>query len=1408
MKRKLLNFLGMLVTFGLALPLALVSLYSVAANAVDPVVTAGQPTITREGCKRIIEKTERVEWKLPRQPIDLVILQDTSGSFKDTIHHVQAALKELTTPVALKDYDENNPRLVFTGDAETTDRVMINTFQGLDGTYSYDQPRQAYDWYGNSYNTYPSDSNFTVHSSTTIQENRDLVYQFKSSQLLTSKAAIDAAIGSFKTNGGTPTVPAIDDTIDAYNKIKGEMKNNRKTVFLLVTDGVANGVRKDGRVVLERSKYRDQVLQPYFVSQGVDLASQYIPEASQNYLARAKELEEAGRKLNSLVISNDGNSKNDGAVVVGFWEQVSGFTTGSQYGTAYLNGFRDTGVNTGDNRSVQSVFHSALQSVSTDPSKYYVNEQRDPSAFAQKILKAVGQALVKENVDGNFKVTEGYTVDAVRINGKTVVEKVTDEKTQVLGKITQVGTDVTISVPESIFNPGDNKFDYDLSRTTASENVSEDDEVDPSDDYIPKTEKITVPQLTGKFKVGEYETAEIGNKQPTSVEVEEILYCYPSATKQIADKDPLNDRGVMDDPLKLSKKKSYGADLTESGETFTYTILYRYNNSPYEWEENAMLVDPLDYRLEVVGTPRVLDPATGNTLSGYQVKTMTQQDAAGNDRTVVYAVIPKTPGTKAEDKGPYDGLVFKQARLVVEVKLKEEYQEQGTDVYDLLLQANSGNGALNQASIMWNGGETPNEEDHAARPPGKSTMRRSNAVYVKPPVATKIDKKVNNKEHEDLKTPNEEFTYTLTSPWPGLVDSFSIKDTVVDELEIVEGSAEVIIGGKGVDDHGLEATISGQTLSLDLDKQTLDDTNLLVFDGTESKELKNIVITFKAKIRENANLAKHTKDGVIKIPNTATVQLNGNDPITSNKVTVTPPKPTDPEIKKTINGSLESLTTFDDLPYTYNIVTTIPNDLASYKKFVIKDILDNNLVVDGEVTFKEKGVAELFDIKVDKQVVTATVKDGKFADVAKLSTVELVIPTKVKKGVTGLTIENKATIDFTNSKGEDKEKESNPVTVTPPTPSKKIKQGEQELDHLDIETEKHYDYSVKVTLPTDLADYKSFVISDTLDDKLSFYPDEQAFMADGLSSFFEIEQSGQTVTATVKDFKKLGELYGGRQVELIIPAKINKGETTPNIPNTAKIIYTNSKDVKGEKETNPVTVTPPPSTPPTIEKKIVDGDQLVNHLDIATATEYEYDIKVTLPNDIQKYTEFVIKDDVDSRLNVKGVTVLGEHADKFTTTEADNNKVRITAKADQIKNLPLSGVINIRIKAEIKAGETDEKIPNDTFITSTKPTTDGKPGTPTDTPKTPPVTVTPPPSTPPTIEKKIVDGDQLVNHLDIATATEYEYDIKVTLPNDIQKYTEFVIKDDVDSRLNVKGVTVLGEHADKFTTTEADNNKV
>ena len=1326
----------------LSVPLALMGqlLGSAAANEGGSTIEVGGNTkITQNGCSRKIEKTEKISWRLPRKPVDLVILQDASGSFKNTIPNVQNALKTLTTFVKEEEYDENNPRLVKTDNPDTSDRVMMATFQGADG-YNY--------YYNND---------FTGRKDVYGSWGPDYDYKYKASNLSSDQNDIHQFINNIKVAGGTPTVPAIDDVIAQYNERKGNMANGRKTIFLLITDGVANGKRDpDGKVRLEYSDYRNNILTRAW-------NFNELTEASQNVLGRVKEVKEASTRLKNVVGS-------EGTVVVGFWEDVTIFANSkAQYYDTYKEGYSKY-FDIGDNRSVQEIFHEALEGMAS-PAKningkdvsFYVNEQSDINKFSSRVLESVGAALVKEDIKGEFEVTPGYKVDAVRINGKKIVLKVTDSKKEIRGKIVQEGDKVTISVPESVFNPGNNKFDYDLSKEAHAEQVDEDDEQDPPADYKPVKETVPVPELTGKFKVGDFATETIGGSKET-VEVQKLEYCYPSATKKIADQDQSNDTGTIEDPLQLTKKPSYAANLSAKDETFTYTVDYNFNNAPYEFKKNVMLTDPLDYRLEVVG--HHASGPEGTILT----RVVKQKDDLGNDREVVVADVPSVNG--------YEYLVLQKAKMTITVRLKEQYRNnQASKEFMALLQDNDGFGLLNQGNIMWNGEDnTPDQSKHAKTADKPSTIRRSNPVYVKPPVETEIEKKVNDKEHEDLKTEDEVFKYKVSVPWPGIADNFTLTDTVVSELEVQADSLNVKLGEKDNTELKTATKVEGQTVSLTLDKTQLEKISRKV-TRRRTKDVQYLELTFKAKIRPGADLSKYKKDGQVKVPNTADVALNDIKK-TSNKVTVTPPKPKEPTIDKKINENLDSFQTFDGQPYNYNITTAVPSDVANYKKFVIRDTLDANLELAGDVSIKGSAAA-LFDIHANGQEITATVKDGQFGALAKYSTVELVIPAKVKNGVTGTTIENKASISFTNENNVEKEVESKPVTVTPPPVTKKINET---LDHLDIATGQAYNYNIKTKLPTDITDYKKFVITDTLEGDLSVINETSSkpVIKGAAAAFFDVTVEGQTVTATMKDFAKATDL-AGQEVELIIPAKINDGVTRINIPNTAKFSFTDKNDHSGEKETKPVTVTPP--SEPGVDKKI---NETLTEATIGAETDFTYNIKAKLPNDITTYKSFVVTDTLDENLTPGQAEIKGE-ASKFFDVTVQGQTVTATMKdfanAGDFGNQEVELVIH----AKVKKGSTVPSIENKAKITYTnKNDQQGEK-------ETKPVTVTPPPIT------KKVNGQE---HADLGKLSEvFTYTIDSTVPHVADSFT---ISDDIVKELAFEGeatVTVDGQAVQDLTVT-------
>ena len=1364
-------------------------------------------TVSQKGCDIVVKKNEKTQWAVPRKPIDLVILQDASGSFDNTIGKVKDSLKTLTTPVDETEYDPDNPRLVFTDNPATTDRVMVASFQDLDGYRLYDKYQQpsssaknnydperktwyqkyengVYYWWDAKANAYvpkfESDTKFTgSYTEGTWPKSK---YTLKTSDLTNNKDSIQSFINDIKTKGGTPTVPAIEDVIAKYNQVKGNMENDRKTVFLLITDGVANGVRKDGKVVIEYSgKRNDKLIEKY----GLNPNLYQNMEGSSNILARANELTEAGKKLKETV-------GDKGSVVVGFWEDLKILRTYSQYFNIYDNGFKDTGIDFGDNRSVRDIFSTALRNLASPdkvingkPATFYVNEQNDIEAFTKKVLASVGNALIKENVQGDFTVTEGYRVKSVSINNKQVVDKeIIDKEHEIRGTIKQDGNKVTISVPDAAFNPGENKFDYELVNTVEHPNLTEDEEVPPADDYTPTTEDKKVGQLVGYFHVGKYQTALIGSKEERTIKVNSLKYCYPNVKKAIKDKNSANDNVDIDDPV-LEGKKSYGAVLDDVREEFDYTVDYRMNHIPLNIEKNAMFVDPIDYRLDVVDA-YVTETGSTQRLTDFTIRKVNETDSATKkERTVVVADIPQKQGTKTDsvDEGNYGGLKFKKYTLHVKVKIKDEYPyEKSQKDYIKILQENNGHGLRNQASIKWNG-ETNNPNDDTAQ------VRRSNNVFVVPPVKTDIDKTVRGeketidqgREHYYLPQRYDKFIYDIKSSWPGFMDSYSIEDQLEPELEVNKADIKVMVNNKEITDLKDHITVENNLVKLSLVKNDITPKlNRAIQNANKGNNgPAQIHIEIKAKIKDGANVDRFKDDnGVINVPNKATVKLN-NQPTESKTVYVTPNEPT---VTKKINNTLDHLniTSWDkkDNAYNYNIKTTLPGNIDAYNIYKIEDVLDQDLELQEGKNPTIKGeVAAHFDVSYDStnRTVTAKVKDGHFNQLTGKSIIELEIPAKIKDGVSREKIPNIAKVFYntTNATGEPKKLETPPVTVTPP-PSAPTKKINETLDDLVINSasENAYNYNIKSKLPGNIAEYKQYGIKDKLDDRLELQEGKQASIKGGNAEHFDVtyDKATNTVVAKVKE-GHFENLKGVAEVELVIPAKIKDGVTEKKIPNEATVIF-NQTDANGEPKetpkTPPVTVTPPPPSEPPITKTVNDK----THEDLTSLTqEFVYKIETQVP---KHATAFEVTDTIKDVLEFKGAADIEATVDGETITDVKTEGKKLTVKlsAEQVKNKAGKNVV-VKFTAKLKADITAEELNEFTTADVVKvPNTAKYKINLSDEPKfnkeSEPVTVTPPKPNEPGITKKVNDKE----HVDLTSPEEeFTYKIETTVPTNATAFS-------------------------------------
>ena len=1364
--------------------------------------------IHQEGCDLVIKKTQETEWSVPRKPIDLVILQDTSGSFKNTIGGVKAALKTLTTPVKQTEYDPDNPRLVFTDTPETSDRVMVGSFQGLDGSITYDKWYSEYDYNERVWKQgYRSDTNFKKYESYYAYNPG---YKVESTDLIKDSNGIHNFIDNMETEGGTPTVPALEEVLAKYKSAvqnsPEKMKNERKTVFLLITDGVANGVRRpDGKVVIEYSGYRqDQLIKAW----GLD-SSYYGMEASQNILARAKELTEAGKKLKNELGSNS-------SVVVGFWEDVNSFKKYGQYGDAYLNGYAGTGVNmNGDTRSVQEIFSSALRDVASPdkvvngkPATFYVNEQNDINAFADKVLAAVGNALVKENVKGKFKITDGYKVKSVSINGKQIVDNVTDKKTQIKGEVKQNGNDVEISVPDAAFNPGKNKFDYELSRTEEAPETDEEDEVAPDDNYTPGTVERQVGELVGHFSVGDYQTAEIGSKGVKTVKVNELKYCYPNVKKSIKDQDPSNDRGSLEDPI-LTKRTAYAANLNTVHENFEYTVEYRMNNIPLNMKKNAILVDPLNYRFDFLEA--YVTDESGAKRPDFNIRTTKGTDPqTGKENTIVVADIPKAPGTNTETvkEGEYGAHKFKKYTLHVKVKFKDEYPfETNQSNYIKILQENDGLGPLNQAFIKWNGdSNSPTDET--------ASVRRSNNVFVVPPVETNIEKKVrgenqnvtDGKEHYDLPLREDKFIYDIKSGWPGLAKKYVIEDTLKDELEIIKDEnnstkydVNVLVNNKPVPALQKFVKVEGNKVKFELqEKDITRSLNIrinLANKGNLGPAL--IHIQIKAKIRDGANLDKYRdQNGVIKIPNISTVILNDN-PKDSNIVTVTPDEPT---ITKKINETLDHLNISSwekqANAYNYNIKTALPSNIRDYGTYKVEDVLDQDLELqEGQQPFIKGSAADHFDVSYDSgsRKITAKIKDGHFNQIEGKSVVELVIPAKIKDGATREKIPNKAKVIYNkaNATGEPKELETPPVTVTPPPTTPEITKKVNGANRYDLSNRNdEFTYTLSTQMP---ANANKFEITDTIKDVLEFVGDKgtATVKIDG-------KDAGDKATVTVKDQTILISFTedsvksdAGKAIEVTFKSKIRDGANLSayiqnngkvEIPNKAS--YDINNDPKYHKDSNEVPVTPPSPKDPGITKKVNDKE----HADLQKANEeFIYKVETTVPQD---KIAFEVNDTIKDVLEFVGDVKATVDGEVIQDVKTDGQKLTVKLSEDQVKTKAGKAVV-VEFKAKIKDGANLSnyvvngviKVPNEAaYKINNDP--EKKSNT---------VTVTPPPSTPDI--KKAVNGKEREQLTELEQ--EFTYTIDTKVPTNA---TAFSIFDTLENVLEFRGdvtATLAGKPIDK-----------
>lgn len=163
----------------------------------------------------------------------------------------------------------------------------------------------------------------------------------------------------------------------------------------------------------------------------------------------------------------------------------------------------------------------------------------------------------------------------------------------------------------------------------------------------------------------------------------------------------------------------------------------------------------------------------------------------------------------------------------------------------------------------------------------------------------------------------------------------------------------------------------------------------------------------------------------------------------------------EPTIEKTINDSSKNAGINRETEYTYDIKTLLPENIQTYKNYVVTDVLDDRLEVVGTpiVMIDGKKVDEsIVNVIVAGQKVIASVED--FSKVTGKE-LHLQITAKIKGDVqSGVEIPNKAVLDFVNKDDVSSEKDgkpSNEVVVTPTMGNIKIEKIDGKNKSLKLE---------------------------------------------------------------------------------------------------------------------------------------------------------------------------------------------------------------------------------------------------------------------------------------------------------------------------------------------------------------------
>lgn len=155
-----------------------------------------------------------------KTPVDIVVVQDASGSYGGNANQARRSLRDIVDMLDL-----------------SQDRMMVTSYRGYNG------------W--NSYNNLTAFKSGSVRSRNNDLGTQQRLQTRNHTGLSNNPTTLKNGINQIAFDGATPTASGLQYAKDQYaTATAGQDLSGRKTVFILITDGVANAML-DGRIHIQ-----------------------------------------------------------------------------------------------------------------------------------------------------------------------------------------------------------------------------------------------------------------------------------------------------------------------------------------------------------------------------------------------------------------------------------------------------------------------------------------------------------------------------------------------------------------------------------------------------------------------------------------------------------------------------------------------------------------------------------------------------------------------------------------------------------------------------------------------------------------------------------------------------------------------------------------------------------------------------------------------------------------------------------------------------------------------------------------------------------------------------------------------------------------------------------------------------